>query len=240
MGGQIGREPLPLRAGGAAAAGRRALGVERNEMPRSDVEAVVALRWVTGPCAEVLVVARRIDVGCVAPGARAGPAVGEVLVVSHGRVGNRLHAAPAQVIGTHEGGVAAAVVLVIAQRQDAGETSIDEQIGRGQLAAAVRHTGTAVELRIRRVAGDVAGSGNDRIAARRGKDRGMRRYQRRSVAQPGEGQRERRSNQPSRGKYRRQTTPDARRVVPRPPPHRAPSEPLRTRGGNGLSDVRSS
>ena len=188
MGGEIGREPLPLRAGGAAAAGRRTLGVERHQMPRPDVEAVVALRRIARLRTEVLVVAGRVRVTRVAPGARARSAVRQVFMVPDARVRLRLHASPAQVVRPEHRRVARAVVLHVTERQDARDTGAREQVRRGQLATAVRHSDAAVELRIRGVAGDIAGRCDDRVAAGGGHDRRMRRGQWRGVRQRRKGQ----------------------------------------------------
>ncbi len=93
---EIGGEPFPLRAVGGTATHRRALGVEGDEVPLTDVEAVVALGRISGRGTEVLVVAGGIRIRGVAPGARSGATIRQVFVVADRGVGDRLDAAPAR------------------------------------------------------------------------------------------------------------------------------------------------
>src|SRR5262249_40906748 len=74
-----------------AASDRGAVGVQRDEMPRADVEGVVPLPGRTGRLPEVLEVAGRVR--------------RPVLVVAGGGVGDRLHATPGRCVGDAEGRV---------------------------------------------------------------------------------------------------------------------------------------
>ena len=165
MGGQVGLQPALLRRTGRApvrgAAPREliALRVERDQVPATDVEAVVAL--VALP-RRAVVHALTVEVVEVAPG------IGRrVLVVADGRPDDRLDAAPCLVEHGVEVRQGADVVLSVAQRQHRGEAACHEQIGRRALAAVSRDAGSAVVELAGGVAGDVAGSRDHRVGKRR-------------------------------------------------------------------------
>ena len=107
------------RRGRSAAADRRAVGVQRDQVPAADVVAVVAGRG--RATAEVAVVA-----------GRAGRVV---LVVSRDRIRDVLHASPGRVVVRVEVRELAVLVLDVAERKHGGEALIDQQIRRELLAA---------------------------------------------------------------------------------------------------------
>src|SRR5205085_12538780 len=113
---EVRAQPLFLRRAASAAANLAAVRVERDQMPRSDVERVVSLRGVAGCRAEVGEVAcaltRRVAV-CTAGRV--------VLVVSGCRVGDRLYSAPGGVVRLRKRTGAVAPVLVVADGEDGGE-----------------------------------------------------------------------------------------------------------------------
>ena len=162
VGGQVRRQPLPLGRSRAATPGVAAVRVQRDQVPRPDVVAVVALAGRDGArkSAEVVVVAGRALVRRRA----VGPAVREVVVVTRRRSRDRLEAAPAQVVGVLVGPEAAALVLVVPERQNGCEVAVDDQVGRRQLAAGVRRPVAAVPVLVRGVAGDVPRGCDDGVA----------------------------------------------------------------------------
>src|SRR5581483_2659122 len=105
--GEIGAQPLLLCGPGLAAADLRAVRVERDEVPGTDVEAVPTLTGRSGGESEVLEVP-----------ARAGRAV---VVVPCGGARDRLHASPCRVVGREVVRVGATVVLVVAEREHRGQ-----------------------------------------------------------------------------------------------------------------------
>src|SRR5207244_10052901 len=86
------------------------LGVQRDDVPRAEVEAVVALGRVAGQRTEVRVVAGRVVLGRAA-----GAAVRLVLVVSRNRTRLRVLHTPGGVLHLPERGQPAAAVLLVAK-----------------------------------------------------------------------------------------------------------------------------
>ena len=142
--GEVVPEEGHLRRRRAAAADVRAVGVERDQVPLADVEAVPAPGRVAGPASEVGEVAGAV-------------AASGVLVVSGDGVGLPERASPAQVVGALEVRQEPGLVLLVAERQDGGDGGVpDEDVGRLQLAA-----GGGGDRAARR-ARDVARGGDDR------------------------------------------------------------------------------
>ena len=168
--GQVGPQPGLLWRAGRAAADPRAGRVEHDHVPGADVVAVVVL---PAHARRPVVGAHPVEVVEVA-GAVARAAV--VLVVAHGGVGDRLQPPPARVVRLQVGVEHALLVLRVAQRQHGRRLRRHQQVGGGHLLAAARDALAAVEVWIRRVAGDVAGGADHRVArrCRRGGRRGRR------------------------------------------------------------------
>ena len=161
---EVGAQPAFLRR--ARGAGRdarlcnrvRALGVEGDDMPASDLEAVVpgatrAGRPVGRPDAvEVVEVARRLR--------------DAVLVVADHGSDERLQPSPGRVEGRHELRELTVLVLDVAQGQHGGEVHLEQCVGRGALSAPPAEAGPAVEVSRDRVTGDVPGRGDDGVETR--------------------------------------------------------------------------
>ncbi len=154
--GQIGSEPLALRSGRSAATGVAAVGVDGDEVPGAYVVAVVALSRGTRRRSEVAEVACRAGVRRVAPGCSRGAGGGQVLMVSDDRMRDRLHPAPGRAVNGVECGEAAAVVLVVAQRENGGKCLTHQQVGDRLLRALTDYAVATVEVGVGRVAGDVS------------------------------------------------------------------------------------
>ena len=92
MSAQIAPKPRLLRRTHAAAADGAAVGVQRNEVPRADIERVITPRGITCPTTEVGEIAR-----CVR--GRAALRKVAVLVVAGNRVCNRIELSPARGVG---------------------------------------------------------------------------------------------------------------------------------------------
>ncbi len=162
MGGQVGRQPAALGRAGVAASGIRTIRVQRDQVPGTNVVAVVALTRDSGSGAKVAEIAGRTGIGGIAPSS----AGGQVFVVTDDGVGDRLDLTPAQVVRGLERGEAAAVVLRIAEREDGREVAGYEEIGGLLLLAYPSHAEAAVEVGRSRVAGDVAGGCDHGIGLR--------------------------------------------------------------------------
>ena len=145
---EIGLEPTALRAFEVATADRPTVRVQRDEMPVTDVVAVVAAVVRTGLASEVLEVPPRT--GAV------------VLVVA--RRGMELGAEPTPrgCEGALEVAQGAVLVLVVAQEQDPRELGVEHQVRRRPLIAGPRNPGAAVVVVVRGSAGDVTGSRDHR------------------------------------------------------------------------------
>src|ERR1035437_841871 len=129
-------------------------------MPGPNVEAVVALALCAGGRPKVVEVAGDLGVGSVA--ARA--AAGQILVVAHHGMRDGLHPSPGRIVDSVVSRLAAAVVLVVAEREHGRESLTHEQIRDVLLPAGSRRAVAAIEELVSRIAGDVAGRGNDRIS----------------------------------------------------------------------------
>ena len=163
VGGEIGLQPLLLqRAEAAGDDDAGVVGVESDEVPAADVERVVAPARITGGGAEVAEIAAG-----AARGVAAGAARGLVFVVSGRRIGQCFHATPTRVVRLQERASATALVLVVAEREDGRKATVDEQVRGRQSATSGGRAEAPVEGRVRRVARDVAGGGDDRIRRRR-------------------------------------------------------------------------
>ena len=150
--GEVGPQPLLLhRPGGAAH--DRAVRVERDEVPRADVEAVVPLRRIAREGAEVLVVARGVG--------------GVVLVVAGNGLRARPDATPRRVVRGRVLRVRAVLVLVVAERQHGRVVGTDELVRRRELATLRSGALAAVVVGVRRVTRDVAGGRDLRVGRRR-------------------------------------------------------------------------
>src|SRR6266576_5116020 len=149
MGGQVVHEPSLLCAPGLAG-DMTAVGIERDQVPRGDVVAVVPLRRVAGGGTEIPEVPAR-----VVPAV--GAAGGVVFVIAHSRVGDRLHGrdAPRGIVGLHERGCSSALVLLVAEREDRSEASGGQLGSRVLLMAAGVGPVPTVETGILRVTRDV-------------------------------------------------------------------------------------
>src|SRR3954468_5054867 len=99
MGGQVVLQPGPLGGTRRTAARIPTVGVEGDQVPRSQVEAVVALSHLPRGGAKVSEI--RLRPGWVAEAGVSRIGAGVVLVVAHGRVADRLDPAPG---GTVEAG----------------------------------------------------------------------------------------------------------------------------------------
>jgi hypothetical protein len=125
VGCQIGPEPALLLRTGLATADLVAVGVERDQMPASQVEAVPALAGLAGPWSEEPVVA-----------AGAG---GLVVVVARSRIGPVAEATPARQLAARELAGRAVVGGGVAKGEDRPWPGVEQ--GRGLLVAAAGAAG---------------------------------------------------------------------------------------------------
>src|SRR6266516_1105540 len=102
--GEVGAQPLLLWGADPTATHLRAVRVQRDEVPRADVVAVVTLRGIARNGSKVLVVAR---------GAR-----GAVVVVPRHRPGQGFDPTPRGVVGADELRECPVLVLIVAESQD--------------------------------------------------------------------------------------------------------------------------
>ena len=150
----------------------RAVRVERDQVPRTDVVAVPALPGLVGRRSEVVEVPAR-----VLAAVRATRVL--ILVVARNGPGHVLDRgrAPRRVVGLVERGGAPTFVLDVAERQDGAESTGFEHVAGVPLAAFRRRSFAVVEVRVRGVARDVAGGSDDGSRARgrdvAGDDRGV-------------------------------------------------------------------
>src|SRR5437870_5803731 len=147
---QVGLEPPALRAREIATSDRPTVRVQRDEMPRTDVIAVVAAVVGTSPGAEVPEVPL-----C---------ASGVVLVVAGRRVELGPETTPGRCERPLEVAERAVLVLVVAQEEDPGQLGVHEQIRRGLLVARSLIADAAVVVVVSGAAGDVTRSRDDRRA----------------------------------------------------------------------------
>src|SRR6476469_6816137 len=125
-----------------------AVGVEGDQVPRAEIETVVALGAVACALTEV------VEVGGVGSAFSA-------LVVSQDRVGNVLEPSPGGVVGGRVVRGGSVDVLDVAQGEDSLWFDCFHQVGGGLLVAAGGRAGTGVEVGIGGVAGDVPGRDDD-------------------------------------------------------------------------------
>src|SRR5215213_10742619 len=102
VGSQVLLEPSDHRGGSPTPAHVLAHGVERDEVPPSQVVGVVALGWVARRCAEVVVIT--------------GGTGRLVLVVTHGGLSARLEAPPRRFVAVGELGGRTVLVDVVSER----------------------------------------------------------------------------------------------------------------------------
>ena len=124
-------------------ADRRAVRVQRDQVPAPEVVAVVALRRIAGGLAEVVVVPRG-----------AGRAV--VVVPGNGSR-DRLDPSPGGVVRRSEVGAGAVLVLDVAECQHGGVAGADEHVRRRALTARKASSPTVMERAVGGIAGDVSG-----------------------------------------------------------------------------------
>ena len=150
-----------------------AVGVQGDQVPAPDVVGVVALGRVAGGRAEVGEVAGRVRGGRAVRALRILRLRVVLVVAGDGMDDRRVHPPPGERVGGLERPQAAALVLVVAQRQHTRQRRADEQIRGLERRAPVRRAVAAMESAGGRVAGDVAGSGDHRVAGREGRRRGI-------------------------------------------------------------------
>src|SRR5207248_567889 len=102
----------------------------------------------------------------------AGGAGGEVLVVSDAGVVERVGAPPGAGVDRLELRQGGVVVLLVAERENAGQSGPDHQVGRGPLLAAAGDAVTGVVAGVGGVARDVARGADHRVGAGRRRRRG--------------------------------------------------------------------
>jgi hypothetical protein len=163
MRGEVGAQPLLLGAA-RRAADVAAVRVESDQVPRAEVEGVVALARVAGGRSEVGVVA-----------ARARRLV--FVIPGRGR-GDGLQLSPREVVGVLELAQGAALVLLVSEREHAVGCDVDKELSRCRLLACARGGFCA------RPARDVAGGGHDGIGCGRRPGRQENAEPCRQVGQP--------------------------------------------------------
>src|SRR5215211_967361 len=115
VGGQIGPQPALLLRTGLATADLVAVGVERDQMPASEVEAVPALAGLAGPWPEEPVVAAGVG--------------GLVVVIARGRIGPVAEPTPARHIAARELVGRAVVVDGVAEGEHCTRQGVDQSPG---------------------------------------------------------------------------------------------------------------
>src|SRR3954447_13089219 len=116
MGGQVVLQPGPLGRADAAATGIPTVGVEGDQVPGADIEAVVALAHLARGGAKVIEI--RLGPGWVAEAVVRWVGAGAVLMVAYGGVADRLDPAPGRAIEAGEVRSFPALVLDIPQDED--------------------------------------------------------------------------------------------------------------------------
>src|SRR6266498_1856548 len=124
MSRQVYGEPHRLRGSITASTCVPTIGIKSDQMPGTNVIAIVTLRGVASRQPKISEVTCRTRIVtrtiCAARG--------EVLMVPNDRMRDRFHTSPAWVIGLQKGLIASAFVLNIPQRQDSCKIGIHQKI----------------------------------------------------------------------------------------------------------------
>src|SRR5512138_409736 len=149
---QVSFQPLLLRRTGAASAHLAAVRIEGNDVPGTNIVAVISFRLIPRGRTKVTVVAIR--------------ARSVVFVVSNGGADNILDPAPAGIERLLEFFQRSIFILSIAKRKDSCIIFACQQVGGCLLTAGARCAAAALEIAIGGITGDVTRRGDDRVAAR--------------------------------------------------------------------------
>src|SRR5205823_12494748 len=147
--GEITAKPALLRRSLLTAADLRAVRVQGDEVPTTEVEAVVPASGRARRSPEVAEVARG--------------AARLVLVIAGRRPRDPLHAPPRPGVREEVLRVRAVLVLVVPEREHSRIAASEQEVRGRELPARARGAASPVVRAVERVAGDVSGSGNHGI-----------------------------------------------------------------------------